>query len=150
MKKIFNSLFIMAAVTAMVSTSSCTKVCDAGFEGSDCKTEVRTKYLATGANVTETCGGSPTSYVVDVVTGSEVTKIRIKNLGNYSCSTGDYYVTLTVGSDNTLTVDGQTTCATQWSGTGTYDATTKRLSVSYVATYGAGPTTDNCTAVIQL
>ena len=49
MKKIFNSLFIMAAITAMFSTTSCTKTCDEGFEGDDCKTEWRTKFLGTYA-----------------------------------------------------------------------------------------------------
>jgi hypothetical protein len=40
MKKLVSFFAATALVAAMMTTSSCTKTCDAGYEGSDCKTPV--------------------------------------------------------------------------------------------------------------
>lgn len=141
----------VAVIGTLFTVTSCTKTCDSGYEGSDCKTEIRTKLLKVGANVTESCSGtSSPAYVVDVVTGSDVTKIRIKNLGNYNCSTGDYYVVLSVVDGTNLNIDAQTVCATVWSGTAVYNASANTLTVNYTATYGSPSVTDQCTATIAL
>jgi ferritin-like protein len=45
MKKIFKSFLIVAVMASVASISSCTKTCDPGYEGTDCKTETRAKVL---------------------------------------------------------------------------------------------------------
>ena len=153
MKKIFNSFLIVAVMASVASISSCTKTCDAGYEGSDCKTQILTKFLKTGATVSEVCGTvTSTPYVVDVATGSDATHFRIKNLGGYSCTAGDYYVVLTVKDGTNSTIDAQTVCATAWSGTAVYSATAKTLTVNYTAVYTIATVshTDVCSAVIHV
>ena len=79
--------------------------CNAGYEGTNCETAWRTKFLKTGADVTEVCSGtSAPAYVVDIIAGTAVTEIKIKNLGNYNCSAGDYYVTATLTGSNNLSI----------------------------------------------
>lgn len=45
MKSIFKSFLAVAAMASVITISSCTKTCDPGYEGNDCKTEMRTKFL---------------------------------------------------------------------------------------------------------
>ena len=121
--------------------------CNAGFEGDQCETEMRTKFLKTGATVSETCGGTNTpAYTVDIIKGNAIDAVRIKNLGNYDCSgtTSEYYVEGTV-SGTSLTIPQQTvnilTCSITFSGSGSVSGTS--VSITYTATYTGG--SDNCT-----
>ncbi len=152
MKNIFKGFLAATTLGVVLTIASCTKTCDTGFEGSDCKTEMRTKLLKTGAAVTETLTGDTSvyHYNVDIVTDSDPAKFRIKNLGNYNCSTGDYYVTVNVASTNSYTFSGVVSCATTFNGNASYDGTSKKLTVTYTATYGTPTKTDNATAIIQL
>lgn len=142
MKKIFNSLFIMAAITAMVSTSSCTKVCDPGYEGSDCKTEVRAKFLKNNAVVADNCTG--TGYNQNITAkASDVEFVVFSNLGNYQTP-----------AVVEAKVDGTTLSATnfvdatgrKFTITGTLSGST--LTVNYTVVYSDN-TSDNCVATIS-
>ncbi len=82
MKKIFNSFLIVAVMASVASISSCTKTCDPGYEGSDCKTEVRTKFLANNKVTTDNCAGS--GYNMSITADSDVEYIVFSNLGNFT------------------------------------------------------------------
>ena len=46
MKKITTAIMLLVTLAAVTTISSCTKTCDNGFEGSDCKTFVFDKGTA--------------------------------------------------------------------------------------------------------
>lgn len=62
--------------------SSCTKVCNLGYEGSDCKTAIVTKYIGSFSGQ-ETCAAATDSFLVAfwAPTGDS-TKLNIMNLYN--------------------------------------------------------------------
>jgi hypothetical protein len=80
MKKVIYSALMMGALA--FGTTSCTKTCDAGYEGSDCKTEVRTKFLANNKVTTDNCAGS--GYNMSITADSDVEYVVFSNLGNFS------------------------------------------------------------------
>lgn len=122
--------------------------CNLGYEGTNCATEVRSKFFATNKTVSENCP-IPISYTVDIVTSSSgVTKFKIKNLGNYACGTGDYYVELTLTDNTHAVITTQTVCAFTFSGNAVYSASANTLTITYTATYGTPQVTDNCTTTI--
>lgn len=137
MKKILNSLFIMAAVTAMFSVTSCTKTCDLGYEGSDCKTETRAKYLGNfnGTEVSTLAGTGPVSVNATSVNG-DVTKVNFYNIYDAGFNT-----------TATLQADGSLNIATQSFGTGQISGsaviTGGKVKITYTIT--AGGTADACT-----
>jgi hypothetical protein len=124
--------------TATADGDACDCVCEDGYEGANCDVVSRDKFLAIGKLVTETCGSSnSTPYPIDIITGTDVNQIRIKNLGGYNCSGGtDYYVDATVDGDNiTIAQQSVTTCGTTFSGSGSISGST--VTISYHATNGA-------------
>lgn len=139
MKKFLNTFVVFAAMTAMVSVSSCTKTCDAGYEGSDCKTEVRSKIVGT-YSVSETCSTTgPASYSVTISkSSSDVLKVLIVPFGGYPALTG----TATVDG-TAVTVTAQTVGSYTFNGTGTIVNGGSSLSMSYSMTIGS--TTETCT-----
>ena len=136
MKKIFSSLFIMAAITAMVSTSSCTKVCDEGYEGSDCKTEVRAKFLGQYQG-NETCTVGTDAYTLTVAASStDVLKISLSNVYNQG------FTAVATVNGNAITVESQTVASgVTVSGTGTLTGTT--IAFTYAIASPAG--NNSCT-----
>ncbi|MBP7184743.1 MAG: hypothetical protein KBA06_04485 [Saprospiraceae bacterium] len=129
-----------------------TCTCDVGYEKDSqgkCTVLSQTKFLGTYA-VSELCGGQTFNYTTTVTASTtDVTKILIKNLGNYDCSTGEYFVIADI-SGSSVTVPSQVVCSTTFSGSGTYDASSNKLVISYSATYnpGTGTVTDNCTSTM--
>jgi len=123
--------------------------CLNGFDGTDCSHQIRNDYLKTGASVSESCNTGAFNYNVDIVAGSAADEFKIKNLGNYNCSYGDYYVTATISGGTTFTINSQTVCATQFSGNGSISNGV--VTVNYSATYdpGSGTQTDVCTATVN-
>lgn len=84
MKSIFKSFLAVAAMASVITISSCTKTCDPGYEGNDCKTEVRAKFIGTyGAS------DSPGSlvYSVTIGNGSSISAVVIS-----SDFSDDYFV----------------------------------------------------------
>lgn len=123
-------------------------MCADGYEGYPNCVVARGKFLGT-FNVVDDC--IPTDpYSMEVTAGADgVTSIRLKNLGNYVCSSGgsnvDYFVDATVTGDSVTIVNG-TYCSTlEFSGTGklTQSAGQTELVLDYTAVTPSG--TDNCT-----
>lgn len=136
MKKIFNSFLVVAVMASVASISSCTKTCDLGYEGSNCKTEVRAKYLG-NFNGSEACTSGTSTIAVNVLTvTSDVTKVTFSNLYGAGFNT-----TGTVQADGSITIATQTFGTGSISGSGAINA--GKVKVTYVVT--AGGAADNCT-----
>ena len=138
MNKIFKGFLGVAVLATMVTVSSCTKTCDKGYEGSDCKTEVRTKIVAT-YKVDETCSTTGhASYNVTISKSStDVTKVLISPFGGYPS------LTATVSVDGTaLTVASQTLAGYTYSGSGTINNSGATLTMTY--TISDGTSSESC------
>jgi hypothetical protein len=83
MNKIFKGILIVATFATVGMVSSCTKTCDTGYEGSDCKTEVRTKYVGNYSASEVKNGGAAYTYSGSIATSSAgVTAIVIDRIPN--------------------------------------------------------------------
>ncbi|MBK7147848.1 MAG: hypothetical protein IPH78_03265 [Bacteroidetes bacterium] len=136
MKKVFRTFVAIALVGTIAGVNSCTKTCDLGYEGDDCKTEVRTKYLG-AFNGTESCTTGNSTIAVNITSvASDVTKVNFNNLyGAAFNNTG------TVQADGDITIANQTFGTGQISGSATVDA--GKVKVTYTVT--AGGASDACT-----
>ncbi len=142
MKKIF-SLFIAACAIAAVTTiSSCTKTCDAGYEGSDCKTAMNTKFAGTYTVAdTATISGQTLTFTYSMViaaSSSNPQAVSITNFGGFNAGS-----TVTGTADGTnLTVANTTISGVQISNaSGTING--NYLSFTYTATDSTGVSTDH-------
>ena len=122
-----------------------TCACTSGYEGTDCSTEMRTKFIFSGslsdAGTTDSSYNNSTghvysafSYVASISKNTATTDILINNLGNYNCSSGSYSVSATVNSSTTFTIASQVVCGTTFSGSGTLNSSGK-VVITYTATY---------------
>jgi hypothetical protein len=110
-------------------------VCDAGYEGVDCDTEERAKFLGT-YNVSESCTSGNYTYSVTVSTSSSsVASIIISNFGDYGVN-----VTGTV-SGSAVTIASQSVGGGQFQGSGQISGNI--MTITYTVT--AGTSTDSCT-----
>jgi hypothetical protein len=132
MKKIFSTLLIATALVGTLSISSCTKTCDAGYEGSDCKTEVRTKYVATykvSGTATNTNGSAPITDLLVAVTSAS-SGVQDLNF-TYTLSGTTYSLKGTLQADGTsLNFATQTTNSLSYSGSGSFAGTTLNLNLT--------------------
>jgi len=136
MKKIFKAFAGVAVVAALSMISSCTKTCDLGYEGDNCKTEVRTKYLG-NFNGSEACSSGNSTIAVNVITVSgDVTKVTFANLYNAGFNT-----TGTVQADGSITIANQAFGTGQISGTA--EIASGKVKVTYTVT--GGGVSDACT-----
>jgi hypothetical protein len=157
MKKIIMTLMTVASFATITTITSCNKEedacknvtcqnsgtcvdgtcdCTVGYEGTNCETEARTKYLgAFNGNEVCTTGNSVVSVTVTTVAG-DVTKVNFANLYGAGFNT-----TGTVQADGTITI------ATQTFGTGTISGTASivggKVKITYVVT--GGGLSDSCT-----
>lgn len=120
MKKIVSFFAAAALVATMMTTSSCSKTCEAGYEGSDCKTQVRAKYYGNW-NVNGTDNSTPpgtyTNKDLTIAAGSSssIFTLRFSSIGL------DLVLTGTLGGDGkTFTIDQSTTGSYTYTGTGTF------------------------------
>ena len=136
MKKLVKFFAGAALIGTIMTTQSCSKTCDAGYEGSDCKTEWSTK-VSKSWSVTETpvAGGTAgTPYTVLIANSSANGKdISLSNLGNYTCSTGSSVVFKGTMTSSTAFAISDSTCGYRMTGTGTYDNSTKKITGTYTA-----------------
>ena len=142
MKNFFRPFMIVAVAASLFATSSCTKTCDAGYEGSDCKTEVRTKYFGSykvSGNAVVTGGGSDviSDLIVTVTTASaDVQKFNF----SYVIGGDNYQLTGTLNENGTaFTVPSQTAQGLNYTGSGSF--TTTSMSVLLTETDGSQVTT---------
>jgi hypothetical protein len=122
-------------------------VCDTGYEGVNCDTEMREKFAGSYLANEAACGVTDfASSIGNSSTG--VTKIAITGFGGFACSGSSIVVIATVsGSD--VTVDpNQSFCAGEVvinSGTGSINASGTVVTITYNATVGGS--TSTCTTV---
>jgi hypothetical protein len=114
-------------------------VCATGYEGTDCSTLVRAKYLGS-KNVNETCSQSTDSYAVTISAGSTDTEVTISNLYD-----AGLVVTGTVNANGGITINNQTF------GTGTLSGSITENGgvLTFNFTIAVGGQSDTCTAVSQ-
>jgi hypothetical protein len=125
MKKIFNSFLVVAMMAAVATTSSCTKTCDPGYEGSDCKTEQRTKYFGT-YSLSGTDNGTPAGTYTNVNTTVSTSSTGVQNL-NILIGSG---ISLQIKLDEAgtaFTVVGPTSGNFTYTGTGSFTSSSLTL-----------------------
>jgi hypothetical protein len=139
MKKMFNYLLVGTMALGLFAAQSCTKTCDPGYEGSDCKTETRAKIIGK-YKVTETCdttGGA--SYFVDITKASDVQQVYVAPAGGYT----GYTATLkNEGTALTLVSTTPSTGYTFSNFTGVVSTDGKTITASYKVS--ASGQSENC------
>jgi len=125
---------------------SCHCECDAGYEGNDCGTVSRDKFIG---NFTANDNCASASYDVEIVTSSSgVDKILVKDFGKFLCN-GDAPDVVASVDEGALTIASQTFCSgyITISGTGTISSNSNTITITY-ATDTTGGSGFNCTAVL--
>lgn len=138
------------SVTALgtITMTSCKKddvACDAGYEGTDCKTEVRTKFInASGWSASETGSLSGAStYSINILSSSTaVDKILISNM--YGVYKNDVVATV---SGSTLTIVRQDPDGDKFYVQGSGTLSGSNINITYTVSDESGTTTltDNVT-----
>jgi hypothetical protein len=110
MKKLVSFIAAAGLVATLMTTSSCTKTCDAGYEGSDCKTEVRAKYLGTWSESGTFTSGSTQGPVTSLSVLRATSSGAVTDLiATFTFNGTAYSVKSTLGSDGkTFTIPSQT------------------------------------------
>jgi hypothetical protein len=143
-RKLALSAFLSVAAIGSVTMTSCKKedkVCDAGYEGTDCKTLSSAKFVGT-YSVTEDCGGS---YNITITASSATpTSVIFSNLGNFAVATPA--VVTAAADQNKLTFTNfSDATGRKFTGTGTLTGT--KLVVDYKVTYSDG-TSESCVSTM--
>lgn len=118
-----------------------TCVCASGYEGEECKTQVRSKFLSS-YNVSESCQSGNFSYQITITTSSlGVDRVLIGNFGGYGASV----VVNASASGSSLSIPSQqvdvTGTSVTFSGSGQLSGNI--LTLTYTAS--AQGSSDNCT-----
>lgn len=121
--------------TLTESGDDCSCVCSTGYEGSDCTTLVRAKYLGS-FNGNETCTSGPDIYAVTIAAGSTDDAVTITNLYDAGLITNG-----TINSEGGITIPSQSFAAGTISGTVT--RTGGVTSIAYTVTLAGAA--DSCT-----
>jgi hypothetical protein len=141
MKKIFNLFLAVTTMAAVTSISSCTKTCDAGYEGTKCDTKITAKFLGNWKGQDICTTNTYTNITITNEAQSDILKITIKNLGGLG-STEVVTGTLVSGSSNQISfTDAALSGNRTVTGTMTVSGTT--LTDSYVVHPAVGAD-DNC------
>ena len=140
MKKLVSFLSAAALVAALMTAQSCAKTCDAGYEGSDCKTEMRAKFLnANGWSADETgsrSGHTVPPFTVNINTTADgVAKVHITNMWNSFA----HDVVATVNG-STFSIANQSPDADQFSISGSGTLTGSTIAVTYSVSDTSGHT----------
>lgn len=132
MKKIVSIFAATALVATMMTTSSCSKTCDAGYEGSDCKTQVRTKFIGSYTASDSKNGGSSQNYPTTITagTGTDVTEVLITRV---TPSQGGFFTNYVKGkvSGTTLTIANQNPDADAYTIDGSATISGSTLNITY-------------------
>lgn len=126
------SMLTIAGFSA-VTLSSCSKddqTCLTGYEGSDCKTEVRTKYYnsyrGTGS---DNSGGTYTNWALKFnALGTDATKMQLQVVDNNNAPQLLFNVTLS--TNTTYTVEPKTDGAFSYTGNGSINTTNASLTLT--------------------
>ncbi|MBL7800270.1 MAG: hypothetical protein JNL95_06045 [Chitinophagales bacterium] len=149
MKKLLNFLMIGAVSAMLVTTSSCTKTCDAGYEGSDCKTEVRTKYYGNYKTSGTAVNTSGSFTITDLIVSVSSNASDVQNFNfSYTIGGDTYLLNGKIDANGTaFTVPSQTAFGLTYTGTGTF--TTSSMTVQLTEVDGGTTTTINLTGPKQ-
>ncbi len=114
--------------------------CATGYEGTNCETKSRDKFVGTYAG-TEICTLGNDSYSVVVSANSDAIKLTMTGL--YNDPTAPYTATCTMTAKDAFTFSGSSSASASiiFSGTGTLTGST--LKIVYTVTNGT--TTNSCT-----
>lgn len=149
MKKIFKAFAGVAVLAALTTISSCTKTCDPGFEGSDCKTQMRAKILTNGGTATynvtnNSCAGAGSTWQSTITPASNVSALLMSNFGHLVCGSGSINLNATIDG-TTITIPSQTICTATISGSGVVTTTSTSTTIAVTYTYSvAGGTSGSC------
>ncbi len=130
--------------TATDEGTDCYCECDAGYEGKNCETVSRKKFLAT-YDVSDDCASS--DYTSEIKKSSTIDQVLITNFGKFLCNGGAPTVIAKVDTTD-LTIPKQYFCNEQFwiKGSGTLSDNQKKVTVEYETdTTGSGI---ECTAVL--
>lgn len=140
MKSIFKSFVAVMAIAGIVSVSSCTKTCDPGYEGTDCKTEWRTKFVGTYQFADVCPSGNYTGTATVSISASDVVKVLITN---YAGLGGTATLTGTLDESNKISIStGSAAGYTITNATGTL---TNNI-INWTYTINDGTATETCTS----
>ena len=122
-------------------------ICQPGYEGVNCETESRTKFLG-NYTVDESCDGNPDQFACKIETSANaVTDVIFDNFFNLD--------NLGVGTDVTGSVNGTDITIPQqdhstltFAGSGSINESTNEVNMTYTASEAG--TTLNCTATFTL
>lgn len=135
------SLLTIGAFSTVTFTS-CSKddkVCATGYEGEDCKTLSRTKFVGSWRG-TEECTAGDDNYTIQIAagTGNDLSLIYSNVYNQNFTATG------TVTGPNGFTFEGTGAGSVTFSGTAVYNASTGQLVVDYKI-YTGSVLTNSCT-----
>lgn len=125
--------------TPTESNGSCACVCDLGYEGTDCTTLVRTKFIGS-FNGNETCTSGSDIYAVTIAAGSADGAVTITNIYDQGLVT-----------TGTVNADGGITIANQTFGTGTVSGSITKTGgvITLSFTISVSGQSDACTFISQ-
>lgn len=129
------------ATVTMSSCSSDDKVCNTGYEGDDCKTLSRAKFIGQWQG-DEVCTVGTDNYTITITASSE-SEIKIVYSNVYN-DPSNYTAVGTMTGPNGYSFSGTAANGVTFSGTGTYDSGTGRMIVNYKVET-AGVLTNTCT-----
>lgn len=109
MKKIVSFFAAAALVATMMTTSSCSKTCEAGYEGSDCKTEVRAKYLGNWTESGTYTSGSVQGPINSLAVVKSTSSGSVNDfISTFTFNGSAYSIKATLGTDGkTFTIASQ-------------------------------------------
>lgn len=129
---IASTMVLALAGFATLTMTSCSKDedCLVGYEGNDCKTEVRSNYNHTyRGNGTNSWGETYTNWALRFSSlGTEATKMKLELLDENDANVLLFNVTLTTNS--TYTIEPKTTGNNSYEGQGTISATNASLTLT--------------------
>jgi hypothetical protein len=139
---ILSASLLTIGTFSAVTFSSCSKddkICNVGYEGEDCKTLSRTKFVGKWGG-TELCTIGDDTYTIEIAagSGSDLTLVYT-NVYN-----DNYTATGTITGTNGFSFSGTAAGGVTFSGTATYENGTGRLVVVYKVMTGSVET-NSCT-----
>jgi hypothetical protein len=152
MKKVFSALALTATLFAF--TACGTKVCDPGYEGSDCKTALNTKfaksYNSSGTGSNSKTGAFTINGYTQTISAPAATpgSITFSNLGNFATAA---VVTAAVNptSSKTFTITNFVDAAgRKFNGSGSL-LDSNKITVNYTIYYGSDSTTDTSVEMMK-
>ncbi|MCW5909023.1 MAG: hypothetical protein KIS94_14250 [Chitinophagales bacterium] len=141
MKKIFKTFLAVAAFAAITGITSCTKVCDNGYEGDKCDVQWRTKFIGTYQFADVCPSGNYTGTATITVSANNVVTILLTNYAGIGSSAT---INGTLDESNKVVISSQAAAGfTINNATGTM--TNNIINWTYTITDGAS-NTETCTS----